>query len=168
MASFKLILKGDGITVERDVDHATALVILNSVLGSDLGPKSADEPPETAEPKLLQAPVRQPPDRQDLITEKPKSLREFVNEYEPKTNAQVVLCIAQFLAHQEGVGRFRRDEIKRKFAAAGVRFPKNYTRDFQTAIDKGWIGEDPSERDTYFVTNTGERQLDVGFKGRRN
>lgn len=178
MDDFKLTLKGDGITVERDIDRATALEILNSILA----PRPSAEKrsvqqtvylPQTAKEqedisfKLLES-ASTPAGNNTIQLTKPLSLREFVYEHEPKTNAQTILCIAQFLAEQEDKQRFERDEIRPRFPDAGQALPKNYTRDFQTALDKGWIAPDPVNKELYFVTRMGERQLEEGFRGRRN
>ncbi|KAA0916625.1 hypothetical protein FLO80_07310 [Aquicoccus porphyridii] len=170
MDDFKLTLEGDGITVKRSVDRETALAILNSVLAS----KKSETTGELATVQEFaersdesEAPVS---DRSTKASEysKPLSLREYVYQYEPKTNAQMILCIAQYLAEHEGADRFKRDEIRPRFPSAGEALPKNYTRDFQTAMDKGWIGADPTNKELFFVTRTGEQQLQKGFRGRRN
>lgn len=189
MEDFTLTLEGDGITVKRSVDRATALEILNSVLaprthqdgpmppaGSNVEPDekaihrppSRGLPPAVAPQRSYPPPPPPPPQMPAPPPEKPLSLREYVNEFEPKTNAQIILCIAQFLAMHESLDRFKRDQIKPKFPAAGEAPPKNYARDFQTAIDKGWIGSDPMDKSLFFVTRTGEQQLKTGFKGKRN
>ena len=171
---FKLSLEGDGISVKKSINRETALAILHSVMS---------EAPMT--PQALPPTVASPPVAFDNISPdspsqsssstlpptakgKPKSLREFVNDCEPKTNAQVILAIAQFLAEHEGQDRFKRDQIRPKFPSAGEALPKNFSRDFQTTIDKGWIGEDPLENDSFFVTRTGEEQIKHGFRSKRN
>lgn len=172
MDEFTLTLKGDGITVERKVSRETALAILSSVLGAPN--------PETG----LALPAQLPPlvtpvaPQESLISAtnstdprdhgKPLAIREFVNESEPKTNAQTVLLLAQFMAKHEGSERFTREDIRKRFPRAGAPMPKNFTRDFQTAIDRGWIGEDPTNKDSFYVTRTGEAQLQTGFRGKRN
>lgn len=183
MEDFELTLEGDGITVKRSVDRATALAILNSVLSpqrpeaaSDLGsggalfaePQAAVEQAPGVGAAKIAPRLPAPATGTSTPNDKPTSLREYVNRFEPKTNAQIILCIAQFLAEHESLDRFQRDEIKPKFPAAGEPLPKNYSRDFQTAMDKGWIGADPMNSSLFFVTRTGEQQLAKGFKGRRN
>ena len=167
MDKFSVTLRGEGISVEREVDRETAMAILGSIFATkDVQPTTT--PVVTTMPSVsnvahepVESPTRQP-------EEKPISLREYVNEAEPKTNAQTVLLLAQFMSLHENDERFSRDDIKKRFPKAGAGMPKNFTRDFQTALDKGWIAEDPAAKDSFYVTRTGESQLQAGFRGRRN
>jgi hypothetical protein len=180
MDEFKFSLIGDGITVERQIDRKTALAILNSVLGSNLPVGEGVVNPQRTE--IVPDPFKGNTNASMLPTDgvapsiqqaaqpnsQPISLREFVNEYSPKTNAQIILCIAKYLSEHENIERFSREIIRPKFPAAGEPLPKNLSRDFQTAIDKGWIGEDPQQRDHFYITRTGDQQIKDGFKSRRN
>ncbi len=173
MGDFKLTLSGEGINVERTVDRSIALAVLNSVLGAPT--PQAETRTTTSLPPPPPSPMYQAKHENSeggasslSISEKPTSLREFINGLAPKTNAQIILCIASFLSQNEATDRFSKEKIKPKFAAAGEQLPKNFSRDFQTAIDKGWVGEDPQNRDLYYVTRTGEAQISSGFGTKRN
>lgn len=171
MDEFRLKLTGDGISAEKTIDRGTALAVLNIVLGSSDDAAKATVPtalPAAVTPTEGIPSAQLPPPVQHSPSSRPISLREFVNDHEPKTNAQIILCIAQYLVEQQGMDRFGREVVRPKFAAAGEPLPKNFTRDFQTAIDKGWIGEDPQNRDQFYVTRTGENQLASGFGSKRN
>ncbi|MEX0280545.1 MAG: hypothetical protein AB3N13_05060 [Arenibacterium sp.] len=179
MSDFKLTHIGECITVEQDVDRKAALAILTRVLsGNDIESENGqiEQQNRSRAPKQIEydeatvgsMTVVTASDSMQAFSEKPLSLREFINTHEPKTNAQFILCIAEFMAKNENSERFSREVIKHRFPTAGEPIPKNFSRDFQTSIDKGWIGEDPSKRGEFYVTRTGERQLKDGFKGKRN
>jgi hypothetical protein len=171
MDDFKLTLNGTGIAVDLNVSREIALSVLNIALG---GPSAAHVMTDSSKEEPLALPYPAQPNElyggSDRIGEpsKPTSIREYVNEHEPKTNAQLVLCIGQYLAEHQNIERFTRDTIRPQFPAAGETLSKNFARDFQTAIDKGWIGADPQNREQFYITRTGEKQMETGFSGRRN
>lgn len=173
MDKFKLTLEGEGLSLDREIDSITALAVMNIVMGrkESSAPASLVEQgaPPTAIPSVVEGagPPKAETHQYDM-QDKPISLREFVIRLQPKTNAQRILSIAQFLSEHQGLSRFKRDDIKPKFPSIGEPLPKNYSRDFQTALDKGWIAEDHGEKGSFYVTRTGETQIQHGFSGRRN
>jgi len=158
MGEYRLRLSGDGVEIDKTVDQPTALAILHAVMsaGADIGkivvPQVTSEPSAAVEALAATKPA------------KPLSLREFVNEKLPKTNAEVILTIAEFLSVFEGKSKFLKEDIRSRFSSAGEALPKNFTRDFQTALDKGWIGESTDVKGSFFVTRTGETVIQRGFE----
>ncbi len=92
-----------------------------------------------------------------------RSLRELIDEAQATKNGQKVLVLGAYLAEQNGDGLFSPDEVKVLFPKAREVIPKNFSRDFLTAADAGWIEESLESEGRYFVTRKGETVLASGF-----
>lgn len=157
---FKLTISGNGLSLDQEVDQATALSIMNIALGGQAcvqAPINAAPTSEhTSPPKQVQsaAPERATP---------PQSLREHVHDLGPRTNPDIILSIASFITKRDHRDHFTKDEIKALFPKAGEALPKNYSRDFNNVGEWGWIAEDPERDGHWYITTTGEAALDTGF-----
>lgn len=147
--SYQLILKGGGITLEREVGEDIALEIVSVVMGGS----RAAAPRREARP--TQGGSRTAPRGQ--------SLREYFDEVEPQRNVEKILAIASYLDVVGGQDTFTSDDVKREFRSASEPVPGNYSRDFRWAVSAGWIAPAPDEPGQYFVTNTGHDAITAKF-----
>jgi hypothetical protein len=93
-----------------------------------------------------------------------ESSSEYFNRYAPKRNPDKILTLASFLKNVRGQNNFTTKDIKSLFRDVGEILPANFKRDFGWASKKnGWLGKEPGEKDTYYVTNTGTQALEAGF-----
>jgi len=147
---YRLTLKGDGITVERDISEAMAKDIIAMILGGGFHQGSPKQPVgNTAIPQQNQS------KQQNGSNSPKKSLREYMNEVGAKKNPQKILAIAHYLVSVMGKELFSIADIKPQFRVASESIPANINRDFQILSQNGWIAPDHEERKMYFITQTG-------------
>jgi hypothetical protein len=96
---------------------------------------------------------------------RPKGLTELVAEKRPGTNAQRIALFAYYRDKYEDNPRFGRADLEGYFGRARVEPPGNYDRDFNAAVDKGWIHENG---DQSYVTTSGIEVVEQGFEGKRS
>jgi len=88
---------------------------------------------------------------------------ELIHQKNPATNAQRIALFAYHRDKNEGQSRFARADLKPYFARARVPAPTNYDRDFNSAVQLGYIYEDGSES---YLTSRGVEAVEAGFGGR--
>ena len=91
-------------------------------------------------------------------------LVELVQERQPGTNAQRIAVFALYRERAEGRPRFSRHDLEGYFAEARIPPPANYDRDFNKAVEQGWIHEDGEQS---YLTTKGIEAVEAGFGGRR-
>jgi hypothetical protein len=151
--TYKLTLKGGGVTVERNVDEGTAFQILAAVMGGAALPRvsvGAGAAP------LIDTP------RTTATAAGRLSLREHMDEHEPKRNPDKMLTIAAYLVDERGMVTFTPDEVKKEFRTAAEPVPANYPRDWNWAVSNGWLAkaDEPGE---FYITNRGREALAQKF-----
>lgn len=140
-------IEGAGLKYKGEVQLALAGQILNLCLNSqDLPIQSAEEV-------------------QDIPTKinKKESAAEYINRFIAKRNPDKILALAGFLRDSYEKELFHPNEIKVLFREAGEPLPANFGRDFRWAVIAGWIAQDSTKKDLYYITNTGIRVLKEGF-----
>lgn len=149
--TYRLTLKGDGVTVEREVTEDHARQIIAIVMG---GAAMAGAParPSASAGGITRAASGQIP-----------ALREFVDEVGAQRNPEKIVAIGAYLVDHLGQDNFSREEVKSQFKNAGEGVPGNYPRDFRWAIIAGWIAPDPNTSGRFFVTDSGRDALTQKF-----
>jgi hypothetical protein len=148
--TYSLTLKGEGISVSREVDQAVARSILEIVLGGDPEAAATGEHPKSPGVKGGRNRV---------------SLREFLDGSEAKRMPDKIVTIGEYLISQAGQEDFTGDDVRERFRAAGEVPPANFGRDFKWTISNGWVAEDPKKAGHYYVTQTGKTAIQGKFSG---
>jgi hypothetical protein len=153
--TYKLSLKGGGLTVDREVDEATAFQILAVVMGGATLPRAKSGGTASAH-----AP--------DLTPSRPSaagrlSLREHMDEFDPKRNPDKILAIAAYLVDTRGMETFTPDDVKKEFRNAAERVPANYSRDWTWTVSNGWIAKADDEPGEFYITLKGSEALSQKF-----
>lgn len=94
--------------------------------------------------------------------DRPTSIGELVSEKSPRTNTQYIVLFAYYRDRFQGLTRFGRDDLKQLFSAARKKPPKNYSRDFNETVKRGWIHEDGADS---YITSKGMEVVESGFQG---
>lgn len=98
------------------------------------------------------------------VAQRPKGLTELLSEKNPGTNSQRIALFAYYRDKYEAKSRFSRGELKTYFVTARLEPPANYDRDFNGAVEKGWIHE---SGDQSYITTSGIEAAEQGFEGER-
>jgi hypothetical protein len=159
--AFSISVEGDGVAIKKDVDPARARMVIDLLMGGSLPPDPSATPAAqgtTVRPEPgTQSPSARPTGRM--------SLREFLNDTQASSYPEKIVAIGTFLDVHEGQDSFTREDIKTRLAQAREKAPGNLPRDFGVVLRNGWMDEDPSKPDTFFVTNTGRQAVDQRFSG---
>lgn len=147
--TYKLTLMGSGISIDKEIDQATAERVVHAVFGS-----------QQTESSQLAGGADRPNDPQRL------SLREVLEESEARTIPEKIVVIAAYLRDQQGQATCTREDNKGKFRTAGEPMPANYSRDFGKAVQSGWIAEDHQNSGKFYVTRRGDEALSTRFDSR--
>jgi hypothetical protein len=137
-----LTLHGPGVEVDQQVDRAAALAILRVALG---------DPDVKSDPGESKAGAECAGKRRPRL-----SLREYVDAVDARSNPEKITAFGAYLRDQQEKDDFSRDDIKGCFRSAGESLPANFPRDFNAAIQNGWISEDHEKSGRYYVTRKGD------------
>jgi hypothetical protein len=141
---FEIVVKGPGVDVSKKVDGPTALNALQLIWS----PPRISEQNRSGPAKLSFGGIGGE-----------RSIGEFLSELRATNNAEKIAAIALYLQEHFGRQRVQKSEIIDSFATAGEAAPRNPTRDFQGAVTRRLIAEDPNKRGHYYVTQTGITRL---------
>lgn len=153
--TYKLTLKGGGLSVDREVDEATAFQILAAVMGGATLPRVTSGGGGGAHAVDL---TRARPHAAGRL-----SLREHMDEFEPKRNPDKILAIAAYLTDTREMETFTSDDVKKEFRNASEPVPGNYARDWRWTISNGWIAKADGFPGEYYVTGKGRDALSAKF-----
>jgi hypothetical protein len=146
--SYALTLKGDGISISRDLDQATARAIVEIVLG---GTPSKGAPSHVSKSGAA------------TLNGQRISLREALDAAEAKRMPDKIVTIGEYLISHAGQEDFTRDDIRARFRAAGEATPGNFGRDFAWTVSNGWVAEDPQNPGHFYITQTGMAAIQAKF-----
>ena len=151
-SEYELILKGNGVTIERKVPESVALSVIALVMGG--------------------APAHTPLQRRSSAADAPLGGRaaglgvtvgEFMTAVEAKRNPDKILAFGAYLMDEMSRETFTRDEVKSMFQRAAEPVPGNFHRDFTWAVSNRWLGEQADAPGAYYVTATGRKALERKF-----
>lgn len=154
--TYALSLKGEGMTVDRKIDEATALEVIAIVMSSAGGTTTTTTATgDTMRDSRSQATRTRRRGAQ--------SLREYLDAVDAKRNPDKILAIARHTIDGLSKGTVTRDEVRGRFKDAAEPVPGNYGRDFTWVVKNGWLAPDAADKNEYYVTDTGDAALDAKF-----
>jgi hypothetical protein len=146
---YVLTLKGEGMSVERQIDEDTALDVLSLVMGGGGSPVARDA-------TTMRAPATTRRNGQ-------LSLREYLDEVKATRNPDKILAIAKYATGATGKNTVTRDDVRARFKDAAEKVPGNYGRDFRWVVKNGWLAADADDKKEFYVTDTGNEALAQKF-----
>jgi hypothetical protein len=151
---YTLSLKGEGMSLERNVAKDVALEIINVALGG----AEASRRSRGGGSNGPGNPGSAGPDSDERVAP-----GEFIEAVTASSNPQKILAFGVYLADHRGEESFTRDDIKGMFRSAHEPLPGNFGRDFRNALSSNWIASEDGSSDRYFVTKTGRNVMNGGF-----
>jgi hypothetical protein len=153
---YKLSLLGEGVAIEKQVSLNQALQIVQIAMTGDNSKLGSVFSAGT---------VRSPKSRQSnsSVSGGRETVGEFIQRVEASRNPDVITAMAFFMRQQDGMDVFTKDDIKSRFRFARIPLPKNFSRDFNIAIEGAWIAEDQEDPNLFYITQTGENAVEAGF-----
>lgn len=154
--TYKVTIDGLGLSLEREVskeigDQIVVLVLTGAAgaVGARLPVRrnAADAAPD------LSATARSNDERPEL------SIREFLNEHDPKRSPDKITAIGVYLKDYNNVDAFGRAELETAFQGAAESIPANLPRDLAWAVKSGWIATKPGAKGQYYVTHSGRQAV---------
>jgi hypothetical protein len=155
---YHLILKGQGVVIDKMVNARQA----GSITQIAFGAYSVEPPTEVMPPQSLSVPlVNRMMDLKSPSSGQRLSLREYLQNADVDRGIHgKILAVGRYVRDYENQSDFSREDIRARFRSAGESQPANFHRDFQKAVRAGWIAEDHQNRDRFYVTRTGDDEID--------
>lgn len=162
---YKVTIQGPGLSVEMtDVpkaicDQITVLILTGSVPASTPSGGALPPAPGQAPGNAASAAAQQ----RDRSTNPQLSLREFLDELEPKRGPDKITAIGLYLDEHFGQDTFSSAELEQSFQSASEPVPANMPRDIKWTVKTGWIAPALGVKGRYYVTKTGRRVAEARF-----
>ena len=152
---YKVSIKGPGINVDRGVSEAQASQLLIALL-TGRAPATTSAAHGLRESKLSSDASVQSIDSD--------SIAEYLGATSAKISPEKIAAIGSFLKHRRNKTSFNRDDLEASFLEAAESIPKNLPRDIKNAVRSRWIAPKPGEKGVYYVTGTGFKAVNSGFR----
>ncbi len=68
-----------------------------------------------------------------------QGLRAYYDDKQPATNPERIAVLGRYVEVAEGRTSFNKQELRRRFLSAEVPLPRNFSRDFATAVRRGYL-----------------------------
>ncbi|MCI4357190.1 MAG: hypothetical protein L3K18_08675 [Thermoplasmata archaeon] len=98
---------------------------------------------------------------------KPESIREFLNKGSPKSAVDIALAVAVWMERNGNVGQITTDDLVEGFGQAKEPLPTNPADLLYQNGRRGYMATSKEKKagsKAWYVTNTGEKFVDGGFK----
>jgi hypothetical protein len=157
--TYHLTLKGSGVMIDRTVDAQVAGAIARLAFGGITS--EAIQVPDSRSAAPVSADQPAPRSGLSVIPGQRLSLREYLQRASVDRGIHSkILAVGRYMRDHESQSDFGREEVRSRFRAAGEPQPANFHRDFQKAVREGWIAEDHQNRGRFYVTRTGDEEID--------
>jgi hypothetical protein len=155
---YKLSLKGEGVSVERDVTKEVALAVINVALGGRPAVGAAATHTCVTARRRTGSPAELGAGEAERVTP-----GEYIEHRNARTNPEKITAFGVYLRETRDQETFTREDIKGMFRAAHETAPANFGRDFRAALTSRWIASEEGSTDRYWVTGTGQRAVAEQF-----
>jgi hypothetical protein len=150
-SSYAVELKGQGLQLTRDLSEEQAHeLLLWLVKGGKLDSAGSDHKPAQNR-NVAPGETLQPPPS-DL----PTSVREFIDQFEPKRVPDRIACFGLYLRKHRQKNEFSKADVVSLFQEAAEPLPKNLGRDLRWTQSIAWIAPSATNRESFYLTKKGE------------
>jgi hypothetical protein len=157
--TYHLVLKGNGVMIDRMVDAQVAGAIARLAFGGVATEAIQAPDPRSAVPVAADRLAER--SGVSVIPGQRLSLREYLQRSAVDRGIHgKILAVGRYMRDHESQSDFSREDIRSRFRTAGEPQPANFHRDFQKAVREGWVAEDHQNRGRFYVTRTGDEEID--------
>ena len=163
--TYKLTIEGAGLNLVREVPKLIGDKVVLLVLKGDAGVSDLDEPLTSSAAIVADEVRRGSADSAERAGKgRPKlSIREFLNEHDPKRSPDKIATIGTYLKDHDGKDTFTRKDLEKGFEDAAESVPGNLPRDVNWAVKAGWIARKSGAAGVYYVTHSGSEAVSKKF-----
>jgi hypothetical protein len=156
--AYHLVLEGEGVTIDKMVDgHVAGAIARLAFSGVAVEAVEAPDPRPSAPLTSDQSTARS---GIPVASGQRLSLREYLQHADVDRGIHgKILAVGSYLRDHEEQGDFTREDVRARFRSAGEPQPANFHRDFQKAVRAGWIAEDHQNAGRFYVTRTGDDEI---------
>ncbi|MEV5845374.1 hypothetical protein AB0M32_25725 [Streptomyces sp. NPDC051985] len=129
------------------------------------GPERPALPPAVA-PEAEETPVEVPERDESHPRQSVEGPRQALELSGARTNPEKMTAFASYLLQEEGHETFTQSDARRLFQRARERIPTHFTRDFDRAVQVGWIHEGEVKGE-FYLSQAAQNVIDNGFDGLR-
>ncbi|MEU2625259.1 hypothetical protein ABZ642_45450 [Streptomyces sp. NPDC007157] len=122
-------------------------------------------PPAIA-PEAEEAPIEVPVRDESHPRQSVEGPRQALELSGARTNPEKMTAFASYLLQEEGHETFTQSDVRRLFQRARERIPAHFTRDFDRAVQGGWIHEREVKGD-FYLSQAAQNVIENGFDGLR-
>lgn len=159
--TYRVTISGLGLSLEREVSKNVGDQIVVLVLTGDAGPRiPVRDAEDLGAEKISRSGVAK---TEDLDDRPVYSIREFLNEYDPKRSPDKITAMGMYLKDHASTDAFGRSDLEKVFQAAAEPIPANLPRDMAWAVKSGWIAAKPGSKGLYYVTHSGRQAVTQKF-----
>ncbi len=123
----RIEITGPGLSVTRSLPMQRLPALLDYLLRQEQEPSSA---PPTPGPAAEDTPA---------ADSWRQGLRAYYDDKRPATNPERIAVLGRFVEVAEGRTSFSKEELRHRFLSAEVPLPRNFSRDFATAVRRGYL-----------------------------
>lgn len=156
---FKISVEGPGVTIERAIPEKLAHEILLLVLGGHGSRVAAAANAQMDERRVGMTDA----DRTSRVGGQECSLREFMNDHNPKRIPEKIAVITEFLEKYRETKFVNRQVLVDAFEEARESPPANLARDITWAVKIGWLAPGKGDPDSYYLTQSGVDAVEQKF-----
>lgn len=161
--NYKVTIQGPGLSMEMTevpkaiCDQITVLILT----GSTGSPPAASTAPAGNGTHISVSRRAGSVSRRDANPE--LSLREFLDQLEPKRGPDKITAIGVYLNDHRDQDTFSGPELEQAFQSASEPVPANMPRDIKWTVKTGWIAPSLGTKGRYYVTKTGRSVAENKF-----
>jgi hypothetical protein len=158
--TYKVTIDGLGLSLEREVSKEIGDQIVVLILTGNAAMATPVRLP-VGDGRSGALPVQ--PGKKSGADQPQLSIREFLNEHDPKRSPDKITAIGVYLKDHSDLETFGRTELETAFQSAAEPIPANLPRDLAWAVRSGWIAARPGTKGQYYVTNSGRQAVTQKF-----
>ncbi|MCG7210208.1 hypothetical protein [Streptomyces arenae] len=159
------------ITFQQDISVAQGAQVISILQGPPELTQAASSPERPAllpagAPEAKEAPIEVPVRDESHPRQSVEGPRQALELSGARTNPEKMTAFASYLLQEEEHDTFTQSDVRRLFQRARERIPTHFTRDFDRAVQVGWIHEGEAKGE-FYLSQAAQNVIENGFDSLR-